>query len=384
VLTQLVDKSLVQMEKAPGHGARYTMLESLWDYSNEKLVEAGESARYRERHLDYFLRFAEEAAPQIIGPDQAAWLKRLEPEDINLRFAAETSWELPGHVEKGLRLLTAVTRFIEVRGLFKKARAAFEQLLAHPDAAPRTAIRAATLAAAGRLAWISDDLETGRALDREAAEIFRELGDDRGLTLALANLALHARDAQELRAAEELIAEAVKLSEMARDSRVTANVRRCQAVLAAADRDFARAFALDQESLTLYRELGDHWMTLIIEWALGVNALVLGRFDEARAHLTVCLKRGVELGGAWGIPFPLEAFAALAATEQQYERAARLLGAAEALRAAAGIARSPADHPGLRAILDKNADALSAHESARREAGAMTADQATAFALSGA
>jgi hypothetical protein len=233
------------------------------------------------------------------------------------------------------------------------------------------------------MAWVSDDLAAGYALNLEASEIFRELRDDRGLANALANLSLYARDTQGSQAAEKLITEAVQLADAARDSRLTAHVRRCQAMLAAADRDFARSFALDQESFALYRELGDHWMTLIIEWSLGVNAIVLERFEEARAHLTVCLQRGVELGGAWGVPFPLEAFAALAVTEQQYERAARLLGAAEALRAAAGISREPADHPALRAVLDGNAGALSAHETARREANGMSADEAMAFALSG-
>jgi hypothetical protein len=286
-------------------------------------------------------------------------------------------------VKKGLRLLTAITRFVEVRGLFKEARAAFQRLLAHADAAPRNAIRAAALAAAGRMAWVSDDLAEGRALNHEAAEIFRELHDNRGLAEALANLALYALDAQDLPATAKLIDEAVRLSEAARDPRLSAHVRRCQAMLAATNHDFARSFALDQESFTLYRQLGDDWMTLIIEWALGVNAIALERFQEAREHLTVCLQRGVELGGAWGVPFPLEAFAALAVTEKQYERAARLLGAAEALRGAAGLSRDPADHPALRAVLEGSASALSAHESARREASKMSADEATAFALNG-
>ncbi len=38
LLTQLVDKSLVYVEKHPRHGARYFILESIWDYANEKLL----------------------------------------------------------------------------------------------------------------------------------------------------------------------------------------------------------------------------------------------------------------------------------------------------------------------------------------------------------
>ena len=77
--------------KRPEFGARYFMLESIWDYAREKLVEAGEESAYRERHLDYFLRFAEELAPKIRGAAQLEWLARLEQEDTNLRVAVETS-----------------------------------------------------------------------------------------------------------------------------------------------------------------------------------------------------------------------------------------------------------------------------------------------------
>ncbi|MEA3186570.1 MAG: hypothetical protein QOD99_400, partial [Chthoniobacter sp.] len=40
LLTQLVDKSLVTVEKSPEHGARYFITESIWDYSREKLQAA--------------------------------------------------------------------------------------------------------------------------------------------------------------------------------------------------------------------------------------------------------------------------------------------------------------------------------------------------------
>ena len=383
LLTQLVDKSLVQVEKAPGHGPRYVILESLWDYSNEKLEASGESARYRERHLDYFVRFAEEAAPHIIGPEQATWLKRLEPEDINLRFATETSWELPGQVEKGLRLLTAVTRFVEVRGLFKEARTAFQRLLAHPDAAPHTAIRAAALAATGRLAWVSDDLGPARECAREALAIYQERSDSRGTSEMLASLALSACDDGDLKDAASMLSEAAQLAESLRDRRLTAHVRHAQATVAAVEGDYARSYALDAESYALYRELGDAWLAVILDWAVGISATVLGRFDEASAHFTACLENGIKLSGQWGLPFPLEAFATLAAAEQKYVRAARLLGAAETLRSKFDLPREPVDHPVVRSLLAAAAVPLASAEAeaARRAGREMSVNDAIAFAL---
>ena len=61
VLDQLVNKSLVSAE--PWHAeVRYRMLETVRQYANEKLIEAGESENLRDRHLEYFLNLAETAA----------------------------------------------------------------------------------------------------------------------------------------------------------------------------------------------------------------------------------------------------------------------------------------------------------------------------------
>ncbi len=385
LLTQLVDKSLVTVEKSPHLGARYFMLESLWDYTQEKLADAGETARFRERHLDYFLRYAKEMEPRITGPDQREWLARMEPEEINFRFAIEASVELPRQVGKGLRLLATTQRFVEVRGLFKEARESFSRLLAHADAAPRDAIRARTLAAAGRLAWVSDDLVGGKLIDAEALDIFRELGDARGTACALTNLALYVADTGDLARANAMVDEAWKLAETLRDPRLNAHIRHAQATLAAAARDYAQALALDRESLVSYREIGDIWMAVIVQWAVGISATVLGHFEEARAHFASCIQTGIDLGNRWGAPYAIEAFGVLAVAEHQYERGAQLLGAAEAMRAGFGLSPEPTDHPALRAILASGSDALASEEAqaARLIGRTMSADAAKALALVG-
>ncbi len=57
----------------------------------------------RDRHLEYFLRWAEQAEPKLRGPEQLEWLNRLELEHDNLRAAL--AWSL----EEG-ELLTARTQ----------------------------------------------------------------------------------------------------------------------------------------------------------------------------------------------------------------------------------------------------------------------------------
>ena len=382
LLTQLVDKSLVYVEKTPEHGARYFILESIWDYANEKLIEAGESEIFRIRHLDFFLKFAEDAAPKIRGPQQLEWLGRVEQESYNLRYAVDAATELPGQVPKGLRLLAAMQRFIEVRGLFKEARESFVAVLTHRAAAPRDAIRASALAAAGRLAWVADDMLATSMLHEEALAIFRELGDAWGTACELTDLGSHALDGGDLPRARTLLDEAAALAAPLADPRLTAHVQKVRGVLAAADGDFARALALEEEAIALYRREGDIWLTIIVAWGVGVNAAVLGHFDTARAHLAECLQVGLDLGNRWGASYPLEAFAHLAVAERQYDRAARLFGAAEAQRIRAGLVPQAADHPALRAIIAAAPDFTSpALDAARREGRTLGLDAATALAL---
>jgi predicted ATPase/class 3 adenylate cyclase len=383
LLTQLVDKSLVTVEKSVEHGARYFMLESLWDYANEKLIEAGESDTYRLRHLDHFLKYAEEAEPKIMGPEQKQWLSRIEPDDFNFRYAIETSSEMPGQAAKGLRMLAAMERHVEVRGFFKDAREDLARLLRHPDTAARDTVRARALVAGARMAWICDDIAPGEEAERGALEIWQELGDARGTAVALGNLALYAVDAGDLSRAKALIEEAKPLAAPLNDPRVSAALLHAQGIVAATEHDYARAYTLDRESHALFQQIGDVWLALIVEWTVGIGATALGQYHEAQARFANCMRTAVDLGSRWGVPFPLEAFGVLATAQKQFERGARLLGAAEGLRARIGISTQAADHPAFKELLAV-ATAELAKESAsaaRREGRDMSIDEAIAYAL---
>jgi predicted ATPase/class 3 adenylate cyclase len=382
LLQQLVDKSLVYTEKTPEQGARYFILESIWDYANEKLIAAGESETFRIRHLDYFLKFAEELSPKTLGPEQKRWLDVIWEEGFNIRYALDAAAEIPGQADKGLRLLAATQRFVEVRGLFKEASEAFVRVLSLPEAAPRNANRAAAVAAAGRLAWVADDMPACHRYQGEALEIFRELGDDNGRARVLADLSFLAFEDLEFARARTLFDEADALAAPLNDARLTAHLKHVGAALAAADRDFEKAFALDEESLTQYRKLGDTWQAIISAWGSGVNAAKLGKFDVAHARLDECLQVGLDLGTAWGASYPLEAFAILAVAEGKYDHAARLYGAAEAQRIRSGLVPQAATHPAINAILAASPDFKGPEiEAARKEGRMLNLEAATALAV---
>ena len=132
LLSSLVSKSLVVASTLGRTEARYRLLESIRDYALEKMSQAGEVARLRDRHLDLFLARAEEAAPRLGDAYQQLWLAWLEGEHDNLRVAL--AWSLEGgRIEAGLRIANALVRFWEIRGHVPEGLTWFERLLARAD-----------------------------------------------------------------------------------------------------------------------------------------------------------------------------------------------------------------------------------------------------------
>ena len=64
LLTQLVNKSLVTMDDE-GNEPRYRLLETVRQYARDKLMEAGEAEKMRNRHLDYFVQLTENAEQEL-------------------------------------------------------------------------------------------------------------------------------------------------------------------------------------------------------------------------------------------------------------------------------------------------------------------------------
>ena len=86
LLSSLVDKSLVVVARDDAK-SRYRMLETVRQYHPVKLGDAAEREAVSDRHARFFLDLAEEAETGLAGPEQAAWLDRLEAEHDNLRAA---------------------------------------------------------------------------------------------------------------------------------------------------------------------------------------------------------------------------------------------------------------------------------------------------------
>ena len=135
------------------------------------------------------------------------------------------------------------------------------------------------------------DFPTARALDEEALALWGELGDSRGVAHTLGSLGF----------------------------------------IDFYSGDPLRARGRFLESLSLSRTLGDSWLICRAILGLGHAHRALGDFTSAHGHYAESLRMYRESSFNFGVHL-FEAFAALAAAEGRATRAARLLGASEALR----------------------------------------------------
>ena len=112
--SSLVDKSMVGVEPNASP-TRYRLLETLRQYGEERLDDAGLMARLRDRHCDFYLRLAQQANRLFQSPGELEAVQQFEWEWPNLRAAH--SWTLAcSDGERAAALLASVTLFAGMWG----------------------------------------------------------------------------------------------------------------------------------------------------------------------------------------------------------------------------------------------------------------------------
>ncbi len=182
LLSRLVDKSLVVVDREGDGEPRYRLLETVRQYARERLTEAGEVDAMRRRHALEFSAFADRACAERFVREEA-WAAALEAEHDNLRAALD--FARGSDPERHLELAGALAWFWQVRSHLLEAREHLTAALAAsaPDP-PRAAWARALWGIANTLAW-QGDATAARPRMEEALRIWRQLGDLREVALAL-------------------------------------------------------------------------------------------------------------------------------------------------------------------------------------------------------
>ena len=369
-VASLIDKSLVQQTAQEGEQSRLVMLETLREYGLEMLASGGEAEATCEAYAAYYLAQAEQAEPELSGPQQITWFERLEREHDNLRAAL--SWFLEHDSDRQstelvLRFGGALSQFWEIRGYVSEGRQWLERVL-DKSRGVRSAIRAKALIGAGQIATLQDDFGQTEVLCREGLALYRELGDHRGSATALSSLGYAAMMRSNYPEARALLEEALALFREVGDTGGCVSALNILASVLFYQGEYARAHALLDESRVLSRAAGDvqhHALSLAL---LGLVLLFRGDLAQAYARLEESLSVSREVGHKRNTSLSMYFLGVVTSLQGDVARASSLLEEslvffkevgewgriAEVFASQARISFSQGDHAAARALMEES------------------------------
>ncbi len=296
----LLDHSLIQQTTTPDGETRFIMLEILRAFALEQLDAAGEVTLVRQRHAEYFMRWAEETQPWLQYPSQQM-MDKLERNYENCRAALTWSLTDEGDSTVGLRLAIALYPFWKICGYLSEGRQWLHNTLTQ-CADQISVLVARAQACAAELARLQDDYADAEPRAKASWSLGDALGDTAAMALALIPLGW---------------------ADYTRNN------------LAAARQQF-------EASLQLFRGLGNPDQTASVLHDLAYLALVQGNYDEALAYYKEELAVSRASGHLQGVFWALHGMGCVAESEGDLQRAAELykqcLMLARELRHTDGIA----------------------------------------------
>jgi predicted ATPase/class 3 adenylate cyclase len=318
LVASLGEKSLLVVDEQDAQ-PRYSLLETIREYAAARAATVGEKEELDERHGHHFLSQAEEAEKELRGPEQLVWFERLERELDNLRAGFKCSRER-GDADRALRYATALGLFWRARGLFSEGREWLEGVLQMVKGAP--ALHAKALAWAGYLAIFQGAHAQAQQRAEESLALYRQLGDQRGISFALQTLGAVALNQDEYDRAIQLEEESLSYFREVNDKSGIGLSYLYLGVIALEKAEPTRAMERLQEALTLFRQVGDKRSIAIATRVMGNVELNQAHYASATALLEESLTLVREAKDSQEIRSILQLLGRAAVCEGDYRRAA--------------------------------------------------------------
>jgi non-specific serine/threonine protein kinase len=355
LLAGLVEKSLVAIEP---DGSRYHLLETVREYAAEQLEESGEEAAMRRRHLEHYLELAAHARLGLKGPEQAAWLQRLDADRENMVAAQAWGARSEQTAILGLRLISTLKQYWVSRGQSKLARAVILGALERTQ--PGTRQRGRTLFDAGQLAFFLGHYAEARAHLEESLAIARAAGDEAAVVQVLQPLGYACLGQEEFDAAGRYLEESAELASRAGTPLGIAATVNALAHLRRMQGDFAGAEPLYERALACVREIDDRESIGLALLNLAMTGIERGAAEGVASRLAEALAIAQDIGSKRVGQGALETCAGYAALRGAHEACARFYGCAEAEAGRTSLRRDPVDEAFLAPRLKAARDAMGA------------------------
>ena len=319
-LQSLVDKSIVR-RWATG---RFGMLETVYEYAEERLEESREAKEFRRRHAEYFLSVAKSTNLSSLAEGEARY-ELAATEHENFRRALE--WALDtGDVGVGLQTAVELEHFWVVRP-FEGMRW-LAALLERADDVPLV-LRAHALRVYGGVTFIVGEFESGDRLSEESLLAYRACGDERGVAEMLNRRAMSAVGQNDLDEARARVEQALAIHRRLRNRRGEAVSLGTLGTIEWRAGNRERSLELMGTSAALAAEAGFTWWQTGMLYDLCERSVEVGRWEEAERFGWEALDLAHRIGDRLHAVYLLALLARIAGETGRLEKAGLLWGALE-------------------------------------------------------
>jgi predicted ATPase len=322
-LASLLDKSLIRRD-----GERFSMLETIREFAEERLDESGEADAIRRRHAEYLIALAEASQDERMGPGQIEVWRTFRTEWDNVRAAL--GWTIAsGESELGLRLVGALGMVWLDQNVAAEGERWFRPLFENADSVDEE-IRARALMIASMVAGVRSNFEQAASWGEESMTHFRATGSELGIAWGLTTMAVLPIERGDPETAGPMLEEAEALHRKLGNAGGVRRVLHLRGQQAAAVGDVDRGRRLLREAAELSEEAGDRFSAASGLHSLGDLDLVAEDVEAAETDYRDALQVAWESGADRLVCYSLAGLAATAAERGDTARAALLWGFAEA------------------------------------------------------
>lgn len=348
-IERLCEHSLLRQDEETGGEPRFAMLGTVREFAAEQLAATAEQTPVQAAHTQYFLAMAEASVPHLSGPDERHWLATLAAEQDNLRAAL--SQVVDSEPETAARFVSSMTRYWSNRGELAEARDWAERALVAAGSMP-VSWRAQLFLAISTITFQQSDFPAADAYAGQALDLFRQTGEQKGISNSLKMLSAVAFVDGTLDRARVLAGDSLATARELGDPDTIANALVMLADIPPTNDDDPLPATLFREALELSRVTGNQRAIGFALSRLGYLAEIQADLDQAAALYQESLAIHRELGHRRHLPLPLAGLARVAQTRGD-------LASAEALhREAVELARAVGDRQSIASSLEELAGVL--------------------------
>jgi predicted ATPase len=319
LMTQLVAKSLANVNQGLGGERRFHLHEAIRQYAYEKLIDAGEAENIHSQHLKYFLGLAEQDGPTLHGPQQTEWFSRINNERGNIRAALEFASKT--NLEGGLYLAGGLTRYWNNFDL-REGLSWTTEFIHRPESQKYPQARAKALLAQGVVLWYLQQFDAAHSAAQECLELFRACNDQRGEFDSLMLMGSVMQFLEGMDRKSEFHEKALALAQSIGDEWMQAMA---QAFLGWDQRNPQQANEYREKAVVLFRQVDDWRNLLDILSIFGFSVLSNGDSETAKKYFDEAFELGQRMNDKRGMEFVLTGRSQMALMHGDFEQARAFL-----------------------------------------------------------